>query len=95
MVELFGRRKGEWVRRARASEEGIVSSRASAAVKGSSGDRKNDIETAHKKHGGHGTGRAVKEGKTAGGKTAIQLAREKFASMQSRKTPNRHLKARG
>jgi len=94
MVELFGRRKGEWIRRVRASEDATASD--TVIVKGNSGNMTGMVASVHEKgNGGHGQGRVVKGGKPAGGKTAIQLAREKFASSQNSKGPKHRLKARG
>ena len=94
MVELFGRRRGEWVRRVRASEEDAS---ASATVKSVHSDKQGAVVVVDEKKGaaGHGHGRAVKGVKAVAGKTAIQLAREKFASSQNNRRPKHRLKARG
>jgi nucleolar protein 9 len=89
MVELFGRRRGEWVRRVRAGED--VATGTSAKT----GDEKGAVVGVDEKGGSGGYGRAGRGGKAVGGKTAIQLAREKFASSQNSKGPKRLLKARG
>jgi len=95
MVELFGRRRGEWVRRVRASEEDAAASAAS--VKGISGEKSMAVVGVDEKKaaGGRGQGRTVKRKKPVSGKTAIQLAREKFASSQNIRGPKHRLKAKG
>lgn len=101
MVELFGRRRGEWVRRVRAAEEDATAAAASATAgfKGVTGGDKGGVVGVDEKKGtaGHGHGRTLKGVKAVavGGKTAIQLAREKFASSQNINGPRHRLKARG
>jgi nucleolar protein 9 len=95
MVELFGRRKAEWVRRVRVSEEGIISASETVVVKSSGDGMKREAQNVlEERYGRRGQGRAAKGEKHVGGKTAIQLAREKFAPSQNRRTPTHHLKAR-
>ncbi len=100
MVELFGRRRGEWVRRVRASEDVATASASTSALaanmKSGSGVKKEESVAVYGKTGDarHVQGRAMSGGKPMSEKTGIQLAREKFALSQNRKGPRHRLMVR-
>jgi nucleolar protein 9 len=86
MVELFGRRRSEWVRRVRESEDrtpSVKDGSVNGVVK-SLGERSQG-----------GRLRGVKGGTSVNGTTAIQLAREKFASSKNNTGVKRNIKAMG
>jgi nucleolar protein 9 len=91
MVELFGRRRGEWVKRVREGEEeskpfmgeGHGQGTEGAGVKG------NGVSVAQQRR------MNGKGGKGGMGKTGIELAREKFAAGQVKKGMKRNGKATG
>jgi nucleolar protein 9 len=83
MVELFGRRKGEWVKRVRAGEEsGSVAVVRDGGGRGQAGGvlkRDRNERVAGARQG------SAQGGKAGTGKTAIELAREKFAMGKAKK----------
>lgn len=85
MVELFGRRRSEWIRRVRMSED-ITGSAMDRGRKGLAGS-----ESANCKGGQE---HRVKGTSSVTGKTAIQLAREKFASSKNKTRLERNVKVK-